>query len=182
VVITNLPIPRAHCQRNPDVGRCGKVETRGHHPYHAVGLGIQLELLSQNAAPSAETAQPKPVAEHDHVVRSRLPFTRREGPAELRLGAHYLKEIGRDAGATQTFRFRNSGQIHGRRDRCENPGEAMVVIPKVHVIARRQRKLGEASFQVSLLDHDELACLIKMQRLEQDRIDHRENRADRADT
>ena len=165
--------------RHPERGAFRIRESRWGHADDRVRRAFDRHRLANGVAAAPETLQPEAVAEDDHSVMPRIVFVAAEPASENRPDAQHIEEAGADLGAVgadgrAAARYRQADVV----DRGHARQHAILRAHVEEVRARHHRQRTARH----LMEHaDQSLGSFVGKRLEDDGVDHSENRRVGAD-
>ena len=166
--------------RCPDLrAGIGKGKPGRHDADHRVRLFVQRDRLAKRVWIAAETALPEFMAQNHDLAVTGLVLLLREGAPETGLHSEQLKQIGRNPRADHPLRLVAAGEVEPLSDISRDPLEDFVLLLPLEEIRGRSGRQGE--LRLGTEDAHQLLGMRVRQRTQQDRVDHAENGAVRAD-
>ena len=157
-----------------------ELEVRREHADHGVRLPVQGQRPPEDAGVAAEAALPEPVRQDDDPAARTVLF-RQERPAVRGPDPERLEETLGDQRRVEHLGLAVPGEIERVRLDRRHLLEAGRLLAPVQEVGRRRFGRHVAVVRIGLPQRHEAVGFRKRRRLEQHRVDHREDRRGRAD-
>ena len=143
------------------------------------GRAIERQRLADDRRVASQAALPEAMAD-DHDRRRLLVVFGREPAAERRLDAEQREVVAGDHLRRDLLRLGPAAPVQLREGERRHPGEHLVLVAEVLVVEMRERQVA----RVALVEHEDRHQPVRLghgHRLQQDDVDHAEDRGVRAD-
>ena len=168
--------------RHPRVGDVPG-EARRHHADHGVAGVVQHDATADHREVSTEVPLPGRVTQHGDRRRTRERVRAAEGPAEQRLDAQELEDVGRRPGDAHRLGPFRLAQHHALGGRSDDGVERAALLLEVHELVGKQLPAVEPFRAVHVAHHHvhHPARARIGEGIEQDVVEHAVHHRDRAD-
>ncbi len=176
-------------ERHPELGRLRRqrsaaeeqTHVRRHHADDGDAAAVELNGAADDGRIAGEAALPETVAQDRDRVVSLRTFIVGERAPDQRRDAERREEVGRDVHADDFFRRARSGQVDAVVVERRDPLECRRALAPADEVRRREHVGAARPPRVGFPHHDQASGIAERQRLEQHRVDDREDRRVRAD-
>jgi hypothetical protein len=173
--------PKVERERNPGVGFHLEAETLRQDADDEVRLSVEIERLPEDPWIRPERRLPEAMAEHRHV-RGRAVFLERKAPAERGRYAQHLEELPRRPPRLHVSRLAVTRDIHVAPAVGGDPRKHGALLPPIEDVRTRHAVAEQGGVdEVLVKAHDAIGARV-VERPQQQRVDHAEERDVRADT